>query len=888
MTLESPTDINEALERADRHAPYLRMLMARLPAVTEQLLGGDMSGTTPIIDPSLPLSQALRRAKAELALTLGIGDLAGVLSLEQVMAALSVFADRALDAAITGAIEAHVPGAPPQGLAVIALGKHGSNELNYSSDIDPILIFDPETLPRRPREDPAEAALRIARRVVDTMQARDGDGYVFRMDLRLRPSPEVTPIILPVGAMISYYESQALPWERAAFIRARACAGDIGLGQGFLDTIRPFIWRRALDFGALGEIRGLSQRIRGHYAKGQTFGLGYDLKRGRGGIRECEFFAQIHQLIHGGRDPDLRVAATTQALASLARAGRIDSGEAETLTSAYRLYRTIEHRLQMVDDLQTHSLPSDPGALSEVARLHGLADGAELLALLAPHVEAVGRIYDALDGAAVEALPTDPEGLANALAQAGFPDSTAPTLRIAEWRSGRVRALRSPAALDALEAVLPRLIEALGKAHDPSLATNLFSTLIERLPSALNLFRLLEAQPALLRLLMMVLIHAPTLADALAGRADLLDRLIDASAFDPPGPVDALVAEMGLGDDLELQLDHVRRTVGDHRFALGVQVVEGSSDPLQVAAGYARVAEAAVAVVADATIAAFEAVHGRVPGSELIILALGRMGGAELTHASDLDLIFLFTGDFSEESDGPKPLGAVHYYNRLAQRVTAGLSVPTAAGPLYEVDTRLRPSGAKGPLAVSLEGFRLYQSEEAWIWEHMALCRARVVYGSRQARTATEAIIADVLKRDRDPVELRAAALKMRTDMAAHKPPKGVLDVKLCSGGLVDLEFAVHVTQLRERQGFEPNLADAIAALVAGGLLPESVIEAHAFLTRLLVTVRLIAPDLAEPDPATAAIIARACGAADWADLLERLGRVRQSVADIWAATAAR
>jgi [glutamine synthetase] adenylyltransferase / [glutamine synthetase]-adenylyl-L-tyrosine phosphorylase len=892
MTGNSCARMNEALDRANRHAPYLRMLMARRPEVTERLARGDLTGASPFIDPSLLLPQALRRGKSELALTLAIGDLAGALSLDAVMASLSAFADRALDEAIAGAIEAHVPGAPAQGMAVIALGKHGSNELNYSSDIDPILIFDPATLPRRAREEPAEAALRIARRVVETMQARDGDGYVFRVDLRLRPSPEVTPIILPVDAMISYYESQALPWERAAFIRARACAGDIALGQGFLDTIRPFIWRRALDFGAVGEIRGLSQRIRGHYAKGQVFGPGYDLKRGRGGIRECEFFAQIHQLIHGGREPDLRVPATTAALTALASAGRIDPGEAETLTAAYRLYRTIEHRLQMVDDLQTHSLPPDPEALDAVAKLHGLGGGADLLALLAPHVEAVGRIYDALDGLAVVALPSDPDGLSKALAKAGFPDPTPPAQRIAEWRSGRVRALRSPAALAALEAVLPNLIEALGKAHNPSMAINHFSTLIERLPSALNLFRLLEAQPALLRLLMMVLIHAPTLADALAGRADLLDRLIDASAFDPPGPVEALVDEMRLdevrlGGDLEWQLDHVRRVVGDHRFALGVQVVEGAGDPLQVAAGYARVAEAAVHVVADATIAGFVAAHGSVPGSELVILALGRMGGAELTHVSDLDLIFLFTGDFAAESDGAKRLGAVHYYNRLAQRVTAGLSVATAAGPLYEVDTRLRPSGAKGPLAVSLEGFRLYQTGEAWIWEHMALCRARVIFGSVEARAATEEIITDVLQRDRDPSELRAAALKMRTDMAAHKPPKGVLDVKLCAGGLVDLEFTVHVTQLRERQGFSSNLAEALQSLVAEGLLPVVLIEAHAFLTRLLVTVRLVAPHLAAPDPPTAAIIARACGCADWADLLERLDRVRQSVAQIWAETAA-
>jgi [glutamine synthetase] adenylyltransferase / [glutamine synthetase]-adenylyl-L-tyrosine phosphorylase len=888
VTANAAPALTNALERAERHSPYLRTLLSRLPDLAAQFQSGDWGGLTPVIDLDIPLPQALRRAKAEVALAVAIGDLAGILSLDDVMAHLSAFADRALDAAISDAITAHVPGAEPQGLAVIALGKHGSRELNYSSDLDPILLFDPQTLPRRAREEPEEAALRIARRLVETMQARDGDGYVFRMDLRLRPSPEVTPIILPVEGALAYYESQALPWERAAFIRARACAGDTALGARFLGAVQPFLWRRGLDFGAIQEIRGLSQRIRSHYAKGQDFGPGYDLKRGRGGIRECEFFAQIHQLIHGGREPALRMAPTSAALAALAAAGRIDAGHAETLVAAYRLYRSTEHRLQMIDDRQTHSLPHNSEELNAVARLDGLDSGADLIEQLRPHVSAVGTIYDALDGSPSENVASDGDTLRATLQGAGFTQADDAVQRVTEWRSGRLRTLRSPAALAALEAVLPQLIETLGSAPDSSRAIISFSTLVERLPSAVNLFRLLEAQPGLLRLLLVVLIHAPTLADALARRSDLLDRLIDASAFDPPGSVDALAEEMRHAGSLELQLDHVRRVVGDHRFALGVQVVEGATDPISVAGGYARVAEAAVRVVADASIAGFEAVHGTVEGSELVILALGRMGGAELTHASDLDLILLFSGDFDRESSGPKPLGAVQYYNRLAQRVIAGLSVPTAAGPLYEIDTRLRPSGASGPLVVSLEGFRLYQTHEAWTWEHMALCRARVIYGSVEARSITEKIITDVLKAPQDKDKLLRDAVKMRADIAAHKPPKGTLDVKLCGGGLVDLEFAIHTTQLLEKAGFSPYLPDAIAELSAQGLLSSRAVSAHQFLTRLLVTVRLMAPDLTGPDSATAALIARACGTSDWGDLLEQLAATRQSVSDIWSAVRSR
>jgi [glutamine synthetase] adenylyltransferase / [glutamine synthetase]-adenylyl-L-tyrosine phosphorylase len=871
MSLES------ALARIEAHSPFLRKLAAKHPDVA----AAPLDFLAPAIDPELPLAAALRIAKGQLALAVALGDLAGLLDLEAVTRALSDFADRALDFAIADAIRTHVPGAEPRGLAAIALGKQGGRELNYSSDLDPILIFDPEILPTRPREEPAEAAVRIGRRIVETMQARDEHGYVFRIDLRLRPSPEVTPIVLPAEAAISYYESQALPWERAAFIRARACAGDLALGQGFLDAIRPFVWRRGLDFGAVEEVRSISRRIRGHHSRGQAFGPGYDLKRGRGGIRECEFFAQIHQLIHGGREAGLRSPATLEALAALSAAGRIDANAAETLAEAYRLYRTIEHRLQMVEDQQTHSLPGDAAALDNVARLHGLDDGAALLALLAPHVLGVASIYDALDGPENAALP-EGETLEAALVKAGFPDPKQAAQRIAHWRSGAVRAVRSPAARAALEAVLPTLVAALGAAPDPGRAITRLSTLIEKLPSAINLFRLLEAQPKLRDLLTAILAHAPTLADTLARTPELLDRLIDASAFDPAGTVADLVKSMHVEGDLERTLDHVRRVTGEHRFALGVQIVEGTSDPMEVAAGYARVAEAAIIAVTDAVIADYATGHGIVPGCTFAILALGRMGGAELSHSSDLDLIYLFTGPFDAESTGVRPTGAVQYFNRLAQRVSAGLSVPTAAGPLYEIDTRLRPSGAQGPLVVSTEGFAKYQREDAWTWEHMALTRARVVYGTRAARDEIEGIIASVLATPRDRTSLIADAVKMRGDMMRHKPPRSALDVKLVEGGLVDLEFAVHVTQLAHRTGFDPHLGRAIAALVEQGLLPQSFAEAHRLMTRLLVVLRLVAPDLAEPDAAGRALIARSCGVEDWSALLDRLGLLRQEVSTAW------
>lgn len=886
--------VEAALERGRAHAPFLAAIAAREPVLAAGLAEAlaDPMAAAWAVDADLPVAAVLRRARRRLALIAAVGDLAGVYDFRVVTRLLSDFADRALDAAIRAAVGERV-GRPlepdePTGILALALGKHGSRELNYSSDIDPILLFDPAVLPRRERDVPEEAAVRIGRRIVELLQARDGEGYVLRVDLRLRPSPEVTPIVLPVDAAISYYESQALPWERAAFIRARSAAGDVAAGEAFLRTVRPFVWRRALDFGAIREIRGISRRIRDHHAQGQRFGPGYDLKRGRGGIREVEFFAQIHQLIHGGRDPSLRAPATLDAVAALAAAGRIGAEEAQALGDAYIALRTIEHRVQMIDDRQTHMLPASADALTQVARLHGLEDGDALVAMLRPHVERVGAIYDGIEGEAAPRLAAEGDPLTAALAAAGFPDATAAARLVEGWRAASYPALRSAAAQSALEAVLPGLVTALGAAAEPNTAIVRLDAMLARLSSAVNTLRLLEAQPALARLLAEILAHAPTLADALARRADLLDGLIDASAFEGAGSVAALADEMAAcerDDDYQRVLERVRRVVGEKRFALGAQIIAGVSDPLSVSAGYARVAEAAIEVLARATIDEFARAHGVVPGSELVILALGRMGGAALTHASDLDLVYLFTGDFTAESDGAKPLGAVLYYNRLAQRVTAALSVQTAAGALYEIDTRLRPSGAQGPLVVSLDAFARYQRESAWTWEHMALTRARPVFGSPGARADVQAVIDAVLAGDRPNRDVTAEATAMRDEMAAHKPPAGPIDAKLLPGGLVDLEFAVHVVQLERRTGFDPSLANAIDALAAQGLMPPAMREAHDFLTRLLVTARLVAPDSQPPHPATQALIARALALPGWEAVIERLEAVRQEVRACWTRT---
>src|SRR5258705_543803 len=766
-----------AIARAERFSPFLREALRARPDIAEyfELNGAEKAADLAVKATDAELGIELRRQRLGLALAVALGDLAGELSLEDVTGLLSGFADRAIHRAVEAAIHERVPDADVHGFAVIAMGKLGSRELNYSSDVDLLLLFDPDTLPRRARDDAGEAAVRIGRRLIELLQKRTADGYVARVDLRLRPSPEVTPIALPINAAISHYESSALPWERAAFIRAEACAGDIVLGQRFLSAIEPFVWRRSLDFGVIDEVRQISARIRDHFAQSARFGPGFDLKRGRGGIREVEFFVQIEQMVHGGRDPSVRPRATLDAIAALVAAGRLDEAAAGELAQTYRLLRTIEHRVQMVDDAQTHILPAQTEALDNVALLHGLESGAALLELLEPRVERAGQMFDALAPEQNGQLSNDPDILLDELKGFGFPD--------------------------------------------PSAAAG-------------------------------------------AIPADL-GKIIGAAPYD-------------------VALDKVRRLVNERRFALGVQLIDRRSDPLEVAAGYARVAEGTVDALAKAAVWEFEDLHGRFPGGELVIVALGRLGGRELTHASDLDIIYLHTAQPGAMSDGAKPLGPNDYFNRLASRVTAALSVPTAAGPLYDVDTRLRPEGAKGMLVVSLDAFERYQREEAWTWEHMALCRARAMFGSAEVRDRTTALIEDILNARRDPKKVVSDAVKMRAEIAQHKPPQSNLDVKLGPGGLVDLEFAVHVLQLTRGVGFNPQLEFAIAELQIDGLVSSKIVAAPKLLTRMLVMMRLVAPGDVKPTADTWQLVADACGAASWDELLAEHDVARQSVPDLW------
>ena len=896
-------DWQGALARARAHAPFLTRALARQPELAALLAAGEGEAALAwaLAQGQHPDAEvALRRERLALAAALAVGDLAGAFPLARVVGELTGFADRALDRAIRTAIAERTGADSTAGFIALALGKQGAGELNYSSDIDPIFLYDRERLPRRASDDPGEAAQRYARRIVSLLSGNTDEGYALRVDLRLRPASEISPLCVPVGAALAHYQGQALAWERAAFTRARAAAGDVAAGEDFLAAIRPFVWRGQLDFGAIEEISALTHRIRDSHAGPPAPGPHFDVKRGRGGIREIEFYAQTNQLIHGGRDLSLRVRGTRAALDALAAAGWIAPENALTLGAAYDRLRDVEHRLQMVNDRQTHALP-EGDALDNVAQLDGLADGAALVAELTELTGRTARIYEQLIGARSAAPAPAPAAAANDLAQElaalGFEEPETLAERIEGFRDGRHAAIRSPQALAAWDRLAPALIRAMAASDDPMRAVNRWERILERVPSAITTFRLLDARPDLTQRLVAALTLAPVLSDELARKPELLDTLVDRYALELPGDIAAIMARMrgaAVRDDYEALLDAIRVVTGEIRFALGIQLIEGLADPLDIARALSRTAEAALQLAADATAQEFAAKHGRIAGSELLILGLGRLGGGALTHASDLDIVYLFTGDFAAQSDGPRPLGGTVYYNRLASRVSAALSVPTAQGALYEVDTRLRPQGNQGPLAVSCEAFGKYQREAAWTWEHMALTRARVLYGSQAARAELGAVLDEILRAPRDKAMLRDAVLSMRSEMARHKQPGGPIDAKLMRGGLVDCEFLVHYLQLKgETAGgaplaeaqplaLDPDLAVALGGLVAAGLLPADLPQPHALMSRMLVAGRLLAPDGREPPPSGARALARACGFDSYAALLEAFGAARRGVAQAW------
>ena len=690
------------------------------------------------------LAANLRRAKRRVALITGLADIGGLWTLEQVTGALTSLAEAALQASVVHLLQ-HAARRGTLSLArgrramaecgftVLGMGKLGARELNYSSDIDLVLLYDPD---RYPHDTDAlgHVFTRLSRDLCTLMEARDADGYVFRTDLRLRPDPAATPPAMALPAALTYYESAGENWERAAMIKARPVAGDLGLGERFLREIRPFIWRRHLDFAAVADIRAMKRRMDEHHDTALASHdspahrvAGHDVKLGQGGIRGVEFGVQTMQLVWGGRNPALRIPGTLAALQALVDAGHILPPLADAAASAYRFLRQVEHRLQMVSDRQTHRLPKDPAQLEAFAGFMGYPDAASFATALLQRLGQVDQ-FDALLFDQPE--PAEAAITAASLAAMGFAEPERVLASLAAWRAGRLRAFRSERARTLLEQILPGLLRALAAQREPDAAFARADTLLSRLPGGVHLLSLFHRQPVLLGRVAGVLGAAPSLADHLAQVPAALEGLLS-PAEPKPDAADLLRAQLADARDLDDAVAIIRRTVRGEEFRLSVAQMDGQTDA--DAAGLARtaLADAALVLLLPRVLEAHAARFGVVEGGAMAILLLGKAGGREMMAGSDLDMMLIYDhAPDAPESDGPRRLPPSQYYIRAAHAVVAALTAPGMDGALYAVDMRLRPSGNKGPVAVSLEAFRRYHQTDAWTWERMALTRARVVAGA--------------------------------------------------------------------------------------------------------------------------------------------------------------
>ena len=857
----------------------------------------------------------LRSAKRGAALAIALSDIGGTWSVERVTRALSEFADCSVkgalrfllrDAALRAGL-AETDGAVLEnstGLVILAMGKYGAFELNYSSDIDLVVFYDQARFPFRARDDIRAAAVGIVRGLVRLLSEITVDGYVFRTDLRLRPDAGATQIAISTDAAESYYESMGQNWERAAMIKARACAGDADACQRFLQAMEPFVWRRHLDYAAIEDIHSIKRQIHAHAGHGSIAVAGHNIKLGRGGIREIEFFAQTQQLILGGRNRKLRPSGTIAALDALCEQNLLLRETARELQDAYYFFRQLEHRLQMIEDEQTHTLPKTTDGLAHVACFMGFHDTDAFKAALTRELETVQGHYAHLFERSQElgsdtgnlvftGVDDDPDTL-RSLTDMGFREAHHVANAIRGWHHGRIPATRSARARELLTRLVPILLRSLSATPDPDAAFRQFDRFVSNLPAGVQLFSLLLARPELLNLIARIMGSAPRLARHLGRSPQTLDALLDADflhLLPSREELDRSLATLLTSSaQYEDKLDAARRFAREQSFRVGVQVIEGTASAHAAGRAFANVAECVISALVPAVEEELAVSAGHIPGGSFAVVAMGKLGGCEMTAASDLDLIFVYDTPASvETSDGEKSLPRIVYYARLAQRLIAALTVPTAAGDLYEVDMRLRPSGNKGPAAVSLESFSHYHAEESWTWERMALTRARVVFGPAALRARIEEIVERAVSASATGHNVRDDARKMRERLQQQFPGRNRWDLKFAPGGLVDIEFVAQTLQLGHEGIRRPATLDAIGILSETGLLPKHdaqlLREAATLQQALSQVLRIAVEGEFQPQGATPGLesmLARAGGETDFHTLETRLAETQREVRNVF------
>ena len=874
-------------------SPYLWGLMTREAVwLREALAGAPEAAIDGVLQPlaELPLDSlgaGLRVAKRRVALVTALADLGGVWALEQVTGALTALSDRAVDLAMKRLVADEIrrgklPGQGPDdaetaaGMVSLAMGKGGAGELNYSSDIDLVCLFD-ETRYGDDWHDARTAFIRVTRKMTGMLSDLTDEGYVFRTDLRLRPDAAVTPVCLSMAAAESYYESVGRTWERAAYIKARPCGGDIAAGERFLKALTPFVWRKHLDFAAIQDAHDMRLRIRDHRGlHGPIVIEGHNMKLGVGGIREIEFFTQTRQLIAGGRDVSLRDRTTVGGLSALAEKGWVPQQVADDLTRLYRAHREVEHRLQMVGDAQTHDMPASPEGVARIAAFCG-QDEATFRADLRERLEQTDHLTEGF--------------FAPGKAEEGPELSDAARAIVDGW--SHYPALRSDRAVQIFRRLRPSLLRSLARAANADEALVAFDGFLAGLPAGVQIFSLFEANPQLVDLIVDISATAPDLARYLSRNASVLDAVIGGSFFEPwPG-----VAELGamlsghLAEvpDYEKRLDTARRWMKEWHFRVGVHHLRGLIDAFEAGKMYADLAEAVVGAIWPVVCVEFARKHGDQPGRGAVVLGMGSLGAGRLNAGSDLDLIVIYDAGDAEESTGPRPLATRPYYARLTQALVTALTAQMAEGRLYEVDMRLRPSGRQGPVATSIEAFKSYQLTEAWTWEHLALTRARAMAGNLALGAEVEAFRREVFAAKGQGDKVLSDVSEMRARLQAAKPAAGSWEAKNGPGRLMDIELLAQTGALWLADPAR-RVEAQLRCGVKGGFLSQSdetaLLAAYRLCWRLQAGTRLLTDGKLDIDAlgqGGRAFLLRETGEAEAAALTARLDQAVAAAAGVIA-----
>ncbi|MEN6541968.1 bifunctional [glutamine synthetase] adenylyltransferase/[glutamine synthetase]-adenylyl-L-tyrosine phosphorylase [Parvibaculum sp.] len=900
------------------HPDWLPRLVDEPPAATlEALLARTLAAAGS--QTQADLMRELRLAKAEVAILIALADITSTWNLEEVTASLTAFADAAVqasvewllkDAARRGQVLRPVEDTTQEGsgLAILGMGKYGSRELNYSSDIDIVVFYEPGQLPLKDGVEEGTFFVRLTQALVKILQERTEHGYVFRTDLRLRPDPGGTPVAVSLPAAEHYYESRGQNWERAAFIKARAVAGDPQAGQLFLKMLTPYIWRKNLDFAAIDDIHSMKRQIHAVGGHGTIAVAGHNVKLGRGGIREIEFFVQTQQLIAGGRDRELRGQQTCSMLDELARKNWIAPEAADELKTAYRFLRKLEHRLQMIADEQTHTLPATDEGLDHVACFLGFDSRADFAEALVGYLRCVqghyAKLFETAPPLAEESgslvftgTEDDPETL-ETLRNLGFAQASEMSATIRAWHTGRFAATRSPRSRELLTALMPALLRALSRTSQPDTAFIRFDQFLTKLPAGVQLFSMLYSNPSLLDLIADICGTAPRLANYLAQNSAVLESVVDPN-FLKMRP-DREILRVSLAQSLEHArdyqdvLDFTRIWAREHRFRLGVRVLAGNADAEEAGPAYAAIAGTLVAALAPIAEEKIAERAGHVPGGSFAVVSMGKLGSEEMSAASDLDLIMLYdVADAEATSDGARPLFASQYYARVCQQLISALTAPTSEGKLYEVDMRLRPSGNSGPVATHFQSFVEYQKSEAWTWEHMALTRARVLAGPDELKTRIDAAIREALLRSRDLGKTAFDVADMRARIEREYPSENHWELKYVRGGLVDIEFVCQFLQLAHAHDhpdiLKTHTRAALQAIADAGIVSatdaDTLLSAVDLTLNLTQAIRICVEGVFKPEEATPglkALLARAGNAPDFSALEAQLRESQAAVHGIF------